>query len=146
MLTTLAREALLPADQRDFANCHASTLALLPQENVVVAYFAGTKEGAGDTAIWLSRREHGAWLPPQRAIAEPGLAHWNPVLHWQAGRLWLFYKVGPDVHHWVTRVAVSDDGGVSWSIPAALVENDPLPRGPVKNKLLVMSNGEWLAP
>ncbi|MGK2888381.1 MAG: hypothetical protein ACSLEN_02415 [Candidatus Malihini olakiniferum] len=50
MLTTLAREALLPADQRDFANCHASTLALLPQGNVVVAYFADTKErGAGAT-------------------------------------------------------------------------------------------------
>ncbi len=146
MLTTLTREALLPAHQRDFANCHASTLALLPQDTVVVAYFAGTKEGAGDTAIWLSRREQGAWLPPQRAIAEPGLAHWNPVLHWQAGRLWLFYKVGPDVHHWLTRVAVSDDGGVSWSTPVALVENDALPRGPVKNKLLVMSNGEWLAP
>ncbi|MGK2888380.1 MAG: exo-alpha-sialidase [Candidatus Malihini olakiniferum] len=42
------------------------------------------------------------------------------------------------------RVAVSDDGGVSWSTPATLVENDPLPRGPVKNKLLVMSNSEWL--
>lgn len=59
MLTTLTREALLPADQRDFANCHAFTLALLPQETVVVAYFAGTKEGAGDTAILLSRREQG---------------------------------------------------------------------------------------
>lgn len=144
--TLLERENLLPADHRYFTNCHASTLAALPDGQLLAAWFAGTKEGSGDTAVWLARRCQGRWSAPRRVIAEPGLAHWNPVLHWQDGRLWLFYKVGPDVHRWVTRVATSDDRGESWSAPAALVANDPLPRGPVKNKLLVMSNGEWLAP
>lgn len=145
-LTLHARETLLPHDRRYFAQCHASTLVSLPENVLLVAYFAGVKEGSGDTAIWLSQRDAEGWSAPRRIVAEAGLAHWNPVLQWQAGRLWLFYKVGPDVHRWVTRVAVSDDRGATWSTPVALVENDPLPRGPVKNKLLVMSNGEWLAP
>lgn len=145
-LTLNAREMLLPHDHAYFEQCHASTLVTLSDGVPLVGYFAGMKEGSGDTAIWLSRRTAQGWEAPQRVIAEPGLAHWNPVLHQHAGRLGLFYKVGPDVHHWATRVTVSDDEGVTWSRPVALVGQDPLPRGPVKNKLLVMSNGEWLAP
>ncbi|WP_204265831.1 exo-alpha-sialidase, partial [Klebsiella pneumoniae] len=41
---------------------------------------------------------------------------------------------------------ISKDGGNSWSLPSELVSGDVTPRGPVKNKVLVMSNGEWLAP
>ena len=140
-------QQIVPADQTYFQQCHASSLVVLPgKENLLVAYFAGTKEGCGDTAIWLSRCVEGNWLPPKRIMAEDGLAHWNPVLHYQHHRLWLFYKVGADVHHWVTRWSMSDDGGLTWREPAELVVGDNTPRGPVKNKLLVMSNGEWIAP
>lgn len=145
--TEKARRFLLPETQTDFAQCHASTLVVLPSQNTMLAaFFAGTKEGCGDTAIWLSRAQSGEWLPARRIMAEPGLAHWNPVLHEEQGTVWLFYKVGPDVHSWTTRVALSYDGGVSWAPPRPLISGDPQPRGPVKNKLLVMSNGEWLAP
>jgi len=133
--------------QACFQQCHASTLVVLPgNDNLLVAYFAGTKEGCGDTAIWLSRSVAGSWQEPRRIMAEDGLAHWNPVLHYQHQRLWLFYKVGADVHNWITRWSVSDDEGQTWSMPAELVAGDSTPRGPVKNKLLVMSNGEWIAP
>ncbi|RPH28535.1 hypothetical protein EHN07_08710 [Buttiauxella warmboldiae] len=142
-----SRRFLLPETPTDFAQCHASTLVVLPEHNsVLVAFFAGTKEGSGDTAIWLARSQHNEWHPAQRIMAEPGVAHWNPVLHYQQGTVWLFYKVGPDVHTWTTRVAVSQDGGQSWSEPRSLINGDTQPRGPVKNKILVMSNGEWLAP
>lgn len=138
---------LLDKNDLPFNNCHASTLAVLPErDRILVAYFAGQKEGSGDTAIWLSVNDGEKWRPARRIMAEAGLAHWNPVLHAEGGRLWLFYKVGPDVHHWTTRVATSDDGGDRWSEPRELVSGDRTPRGPVKNKLLVMSNGEWLAP
>jgi predicted neuraminidase len=50
------------------------------------------------------------------------------------------------VQRWVTRVAVSVDRGASWSEPRPLVAGDPAPRGPVKNKLLVLPDGAWLAP
>lgn len=144
--TQVRRDNLIPSGHHYFDNCHASTIVALPEGRLLVAYFAGVKEGSGDTAIWLSYYQQGRWSEPRRTLAEPGLAHWNPVLHRQGNRLWLFYKVGLDVHHWVTRVAVSDDEGASWSRPVPLVEGDTLPRGPVKNKLLVMSSGEWLAP
>ncbi|AUG98880.1 hypothetical protein CWC46_03030 [Prodigiosinella confusarubida] len=145
-LTQVKQQLLLPAEHHYFGSCHASTVVSLPGNRLRVAYFAGEKEGSGDTAIWLSCGEQGNWQQPLSIAAEPGLAHWNPVLHHQDGRLWLFYKVGADVHHWQTRMTVSDDDGVSWSSPRPLVAGDCTPRGPVKNKVLVMSNGEWLAP
>lgn len=139
------REPLLPAGHRRFGQCHASTLVALPGGELVVAFFAGTREGEGDTAIWLAFRRGGRWQGPERLFDEPGLAHWNPVLHAEGARLWLFYKVGASVHVWRTRCAESADGGASWSPPRDLVPGDPLPRGPVRNKLIV-ANGEWLAP
>jgi predicted neuraminidase len=79
-------------------------------------------------------------------VAEDGLAHWNPVLHVEGDRIWLFYKVGATVHSWITRRVISLDRGETWSDPQPLVPGETLPRGPVRNKLLVMSNGEWIAP
>ena len=137
---------LLPQDHACFNNCHASTITKLPDGELLVAYFGGLREGEGDVAIWLSRTLNGAWQAPVRLIAEDGLAHWNPVLHTEGETTWLFYKVGPTVHSWVTRWTVSHDLGRSWSAAQELVPGDSLPRGPVKNKLIVMSNGEWLAP
>ncbi len=126
--------------------CHAVTLAALPGGDLLAAFFAGTREGFGDTAIWLSRRHDGVWQSPLRLMAEEGLAHWNPVLHASGHRIWLFYKVGATVHVWITRVTVSDDGGATWSVPRPLVPGETAPRGPVKNKLLVLADGAWLAP
>lgn len=140
------RQELLPRGHALFNNCHASTLVALPTGDLLAAYFAGLREGEGDTAIWLSRRTGGLWRPPVRAFAQPGLAHWNPVLHADGARVTLFYKVGPTVHEWITRCATSADGGATWDAPRPLVPGDRSPRGPVKNKLLVLANGAWLAP
>ncbi|MDE2515479.1 MAG: exo-alpha-sialidase [Rhodospirillales bacterium] len=135
-----------PEGKAGFAQCHAASILCPAHGPMVAAFFAGTKEGAGDTAIWITRRIGGEWQAPRRALAEAGLAHWNPVLHVDGARLLLFYKVGASVHAWRTRLAVSEDGGESWSAPRALVADDPRPRGPVKNKLLVLADGVWLAP
>ncbi len=137
---------VLPAEHALFSACHASTLAALPSADLLLAFFAGAREGAGDTAIWLARRHQDVWQPPVRLMAEAGLAHWNPVLHADGDRVWLFYKAGATVHEWITRWTVSSDGGVTWSAPTALVPGDPAPRGPVKNKLIVLANGDWAAP
>lgn len=145
-LTLISRQPLIPQGGAGFKQCHASTLTVLPGGDLLVAWFAGLKEGSGDTAIWLARREQGVWQMPVRAIACEGLAHWNPVLFTAPDGVLLFYKVGPGVHVWQTRYVKSTDGGRSWSAPAELVAGDPLPRGPVKNKILHTSDGVWLAP
>lgn len=145
LLRRLARHLLLPLEHTLFAACHASTQALLPGGRQLVAFFAGAREGAADTAIWLAERAGGTWQAPVRLLAESGLAHWNPVLHAEGERVWLFYKVGADVQRWTTRVVVSQDGGRSWSAPAPLVAGDSTPRGPVKNKLARLADGTWLA-
>ena len=108
--------------------------------------FRRHEEGAGDTAIWVTHGHLGRWSEPERTLAEPGLAHWNPVLHSNGDRVWLFYKVGGSVHVWQTRCVTSADLGRTWSSPRYLVPADPLPRGPVRNKLITLSNSEWLAP
>ena len=140
------RSALLPPGRRPFAACHASTVAVLPGGDRLVAFFAGQREASGDTAIWLCRAGRSGWSAPERRFAEPGQPHWNPVLHAEGREVWLFYKVGASVHDWTTRVARSHDGGASWTPPCALVPGDPAPRGPVKNKLIVLADGAWLAP
>ena len=145
-LAETERATLMPDGHGLFGNCHASSIVVLPDGRRLVAFFAGVREGAGDTAVWLSHWNGAAWGSPVRIMAQDGLAHWNPVLHAQGDQVWLFYKVGPTVHDWTTRVAVSEDGGQSWSVPRALVPGDAAPRGPVKNKLIVLSDGSWLAP
>lgn len=137
---------MVPLDHDLFGNCHASTIVILPNGERLVAFFGGECEGAGDVAIWLVRGDQNGWSVPRRLMAEEGLPHWNPVLLAEGETVWLFYKVGATVHDWTTRWTVSRDGGRRWEDPKALVPGDRAPRGPVKNKLLVMSNGEWLAP
>ncbi|MDR1828844.1 MAG: exo-alpha-sialidase [Methylobacteriaceae bacterium] len=144
-VSLLSRSFVVPLEQRLFENCHASTLVLLPNGEKLTAFFGGRREGAGDVAIWLARGDGRGWQPPRRLMAEPGLAHWNPVLLADGETVWLFYKVGATVHDWVTRWSVSRDSGATWSPPAPLVAGETAPRGPVRNKILVMSNGEWLA-
>ena len=144
-LALISQLRLIPECGVAFRQCHASTLVVLPDGDLLVAWFAGQKEGSGDTAIWLTRREKGVWQSPQRTVACDGLAHWNPVLFNAPDGLWLFYKVGSGVHVWKTRYVKSIDGGVSWSEPAELVKGDALPRGPVKNKMLLAADGTWIA-
>jgi predicted neuraminidase len=146
------REFVVRDDPR-FAACHASTVLPLP-DGPLVAWFGGSREGAGDVAIWLARRTPDGWSSPTRVAGEDGLPHWNPVLFAPPSsdrtgggdEIWLFYKVGRQIPAWRTRVIVSGDGGRSWSAPRELVPGDEGGRGPVKNKPIVLADGGWLAP
>ncbi|NDL61070.1 sialidase family protein [Phytoactinopolyspora mesophila] len=133
---------------RDFSawrQCHAPTVADAGG-HLVVAWFAGEREGAPDSSIWLARGHGSAWSAPQRVAAHPGEPCWNPVLFTAAGQLLLFYKVGSPIPAWRTMVMTSGDGGRTWSAARELVGGDRGGRGPVKNKPIVLSNGDWLAP
>lgn len=140
-------DEVVTADQQVFDNCHASTLVQLKNGRILCAYFAGTREGADDVRIWLSERYQGKWSMPRCVPAVADLPHWNPVLFVDdQGKVHLFFKVGKKIPSWQTWHTVSNDDGKTWETPHILVEPDSTNRGPVKNKLILLSNGDWLAP
>src|SRR5260370_724967 len=47
-----------------FASAHASTI-VETNEGLVAAWFGGTREGAADVGIWLSRRAKNGWASPR---------------------------------------------------------------------------------
>ena len=141
-----------------FQECHASTLVILPNGDVVCAWFGGTTEGADDVAIWIAIRHEEQWSPPRELVRHAGVPTWNPVLFMpdnarlfadtaaletdHSPRLLLYYRVGKKITSWQSYVLESQDGGQTWSDP------QPLPDGflgPIKNKPIALSDGAWIA-
>lgn len=134
-------------EDRPFASCHASTVLALDNGDILVAYFAGTRESANDVDIWISKRENDIWKKPVKVVEKEGLPLWNPVLFQREnGEIVLFYKQGKPIVNWYTMVTTSMDNGKSWSVPEELIEGDIGGRGPVKNKPIILHDGTWLAP
>jgi predicted neuraminidase len=129
---------------KHFRSCHASTILVLDDGTVLVAYFAGHAEGNNDVGIWLSRCVDGAWQEPVRIAKTEDLPHWNPVLFKVNDQVRLVFKVGPDVTGWTSRTMLSADQGVTWSEAVAYPENEA--GGPVRSKPILLSNGRLLAP
>jgi len=143
------RELILPEDRYGyFRSCHASTITALNRRDYLAAWFAGTFESHADTSIWLCHYVQGEWEPPVEVAKVGPVAHWNPVLFSPGdGEILLFFKVGKTIPGWVTYVCRSTDAGRSWSAPSELVPGDRTGgRGPVKNKPIVLTGGDWLAP
>ena len=139
--------------QAPFRQCHASTIAET-DSGLVAAWFGGTKEGARDVGIWLSRHEGGRWSAPAEVAngvlsEQERYACWNPVLFQpKIGPLMLFYKTssgkrGPGPSHWLGMLVTSPDGGRTWSQPNHLPDGVI---GPVKNKPLELPSGDLLCP
>ena len=130
-----------------FASAHASTIVESPQ-GLVSAWFGGTREGAADVGIWLSRRVSGKWTSPievATGIQPDGVRHpcWNPVLFQQRdATLMLFYKVGPSPQTWWGMLRTSRDGGRTWSDARRLPDGI---LGPIKNKPVQLADGTLIA-
>jgi predicted neuraminidase len=131
-----------------FASAHASTI-VETRDGLVAAWFGGTREGAPDVGIWVSRRVNGAWTAPVE-VATGAQAHgtrlpcWNPVLFDVPGKmLQLFYKVGPSPQTWWGMLRTSRDGGRTWTDAHRLPDGI---LGPVKNKPVRLADGALLAP
>ena len=133
---------------------HASTL-LPVKDGVLAAWFEGSKEGAPDVAVKVSRRTApGVWKTPCVAVkVDPKLTQWNPVLRRRRdGQIELYFKLAkcPEEANcsvWKTYSCLSDDEGATWSAARELVPGDDTGgRGPVKNKCLRLADGRLLAP
>ena len=131
----------------EFKSCHASSVAALPNGSYYAVWFAGSREGADDVQIWGSSRDKSSWSKPQILTEEQNVPHWNPVLFVRDdGSVMLFYKIGKEISSWQTKVMVSYDCCESWSESKELVAGDKGGRGPVRNKVIALSNGRLLAP
>lgn len=132
-----------------FNNCHASTLVETKNGELLLACFGGSQEGNKDVAIWLyALRNKDKYTP---MVVADGLVSdtlrypaWNPVLFEEAkGKLFLFYKVGPNPREWWGMYKTSDDNGKTWSTPIKLPKGI---LGPIKNKPIQLANGVILSP
>ena len=124
-------------------SCHASTVAFF-EGSLYTAWFGGTKEGAGDVGIWLSKKDGENWGIPAKMSVTENIPHWNPVLFPLGGKLFLYYKKGFEIPEWQTFYRVFENG--AWSKEIELVKKNKGGRGPVKNKPVRLKNGLILAP
>lgn len=142
----LKKELIIPLDHTLFRACHCSTFTIADNGDYIVTFFAGEREGTADNAIWLSRCIGGkTWKEPV-IIQHDGTPHWNPVVFKQGHRLFVFFKLGMDVHHWISYYIFSDDNGYTWSERQLLCPDDPYSRGPVRNKIITAADGALLCP
>ena len=130
-----------------FPSCHASTIAET-DDGLIAAWFGGTAEKNPDVCIWVSRFTNGKWTIPVEVAN--GIQHktlryptWNPALFNTGKEIILFYKVGPDPKVWWGEYKTSSDNGKTWSRATRLPEQI---LGPVKDKPVLLSNGELLCP
>jgi predicted neuraminidase len=134
-------------DKASFPESHCATIAETPA-GLIAAWFGGTKEANPDVEIWISRLVNDKWTAPV-SVADGKIdgtrkACYNPVLYQvPGGELLLFYKIGKNVGDWKAFMKTSADNGLTWS------ERKPLQEGflgPVKNKPIMLSNGNLIAP
>jgi predicted neuraminidase len=125
-----ARWFELPQDQ---PSAHASSLALASDGGVLVAWFAGTREGAADVRIEMAKLGPGMarmrWTALTREQLQSGVRRsirklGNPMLARDAqGRLHLFV-VSVSVGGWsgsAVNHLVSGDDGLTWSTPRRII-------------------------
>lgn len=139
-------QAELLIEPVDGVQVHASTLLPRPSGVLLVAWFAGPREGHPDTGIQVLRRD-GELVRLTPIAPQDPQPHWNPVLaDGPDGRIWLFYKRGSRIDEWTTWVARSADEGLTWSEPVELVPGDTSGgRGPTRQPPVSHSD-LWLAP
>ena len=135
-------------EKAPFPSAHASTIADTPG-GLVAAWFGGTREGAPDVGIWVSRYERGAWTAPVEAATGAQadgrrFPCWNPVLFVMPdATLRLFYKVGPSPREWWGMSRTSRDHGRTWDDAIRLPDGI---LGPIKNKPVRLADGTIVSP
>ncbi|MGE5385066.1 MAG: sialidase family protein [Betaproteobacteria bacterium] len=139
-------------------SAHAATLAEFPDGRIAAAWFAGSREGARDVAVWFSIREPSGWTPPRAIVTREGAIDdtrayvrklGNPVLLADGPRLHLWFVsagiggwAGSSINH-----TVSTDGGQHWSPATKLATSPFLNIGTlVRTGPLALADGGWGLP
>ncbi len=139
------KELIFPEDSCSFKMCHASNLCCMENGELIAGWFAGEREGSDDIAIWSSKRGENGWEKPVCLAHDIDEPHWNPVFYQREdGKVLLFYKVGREIQKWYTALRVSEDFGNNFGEPEELVKGDRGGRGPVRCKVITLSDGSML--
>jgi predicted neuraminidase len=130
--------------------CHAPSLCQLPSGELLLSFYAGSKEGAPDSVVLGARFDpkRSAWSPPEVWVNVPGRAPVNPrVFLGPDSALWLLVGInyGPkwcsgDTYLFLKR---SFDFGRTWCDLELFWEEKGLLG---KNKPLHLPGGIWLIP
>lgn len=140
-----------PGSLPKYPSCHASTLVELPGGEILAAWFAGTEEGAADTAEVGARLAPGAtrWSAPAVLVDTPGKADGNSVLHLdRQGRVWIFYvtKERDAEPQWAqcrVKCRISSDAGRTFG-PERILRDEL--GWMVRNKPIYLANGNLVLP
>ncbi|MBK7791316.1 MAG: exo-alpha-sialidase [Betaproteobacteria bacterium] len=127
---------------------HAANLMPLPDGDIGCVWFGGTQEGIADISIYFSRlaKDGSRWSFPVKLSADPTRSEQNPVLFVAPdGKLWLLHTSQKSGHQdtAIVKCRVSPDSGRSWGPSAILFDG---PGTFVRQPLVVLDNGDWLAP
>lgn len=122
-------------------DCHASSLLELENGDLLCTWFGGTREGAPDVKVWLSRKpEDGEWQKPEVVADGDGQTVFNPVLVKLRGGDIQIYYCSPGIND--GQVITSRDNGHTWSEPKKLPKGFV---GPIVNKPVYMDDGTIIA-
>ncbi|MBN2093649.1 exo-alpha-sialidase [candidate division KSB1 bacterium] len=131
-----------------FPSCHASTIVELPDGGLMVAWYAGSEEGAKDVAVLVSRRDADSseWSEPVVLADTPEKPEGNPVLWVTPENQLRLYYMTMERDGWETcqmKAIHSDDGGRTWSEPILL---EPELGFMLRNKPICLMNGDIILP
>ncbi|HOO55702.1 MAG TPA: exo-alpha-sialidase [bacterium] len=130
---------------------HASTIAEMPNGDLLVTWFGGTSEGLGDVALWICRKsaQTGEWSKPERLVDNPELAEGNSVLFTDSkGKVWLFYvlKYAEKWDAWDqcnVFLKTSEDSGMTWTEPRKLTDKLGWM---IRNNIIELEGGTLVLP
>ena len=121
---------LLP---RAAASAHAVTLAQRSDGTLIAAWFAGSREGASDVAIYSSAYENNTWSNPIRIVDRQHVEHDTQRLIRKLGNPLLWHAPDNVLHLWFVSVSYggwagsainhmqSNDDGQRWSAATRIV-------------------------
>lgn len=104
---------------RSLPSCHAPTICQTPSGRLLLAFYAGLKEGAPDSVVLGAIRADETWSTPKVWVHVPRRAVANPRLFLGPdGATWLLFGVNYG-QRWCSGdtylfVKISDDEGDSW--------------------------------
>ena len=148
---------------------HGANLMEMPNGDLLCVWFGGDKEGANNVSIAVSRLNAGTtqWTAPQFISDDPLRADQNPILFLTPqNELWLLYPSQQSQGHgdprWEEKISSGKMKGIHWmqwtSVIQKRVSTDlgytwgtletmlPTPGSFCRNRVEVLSNGDWLLP